>query len=146
MSTDYIFETPKNLEDFKKENPDLIVKRYNEWDNESKATNPVAFDGTNYCHLYLNKKEEITSACRFGSNDVDYIIGCVGEYASEHDQELYDKYQSKAIQPPIEERVRLMKAARYPEHMLMSAIKKNQKLKKDTQKTTIFLEKIFGKK
>jgi hypothetical protein len=61
-------------------------------------------------------------------------------------QELYDKYQSKAIQPPIEERVRLMKAARYPEHMLMSAIKKNQKLKKDTQKTTIFLEKIFGKK
>ena len=39
MSTDYIFETPKNLEDFKKENPDLIVKRYNEWDNESKATN-----------------------------------------------------------------------------------------------------------
>ena len=95
MSTDYIFETPKNLEDFKKENPDLIVKRYNEWDNESKATNPVAFDGTNYCHLYLNKKEEITSACRFGSNDVDYIIGCVGEYASEHDQELYDKYQNK---------------------------------------------------
>ena len=95
MSTDYIFETPKNLEDFKKENPDIIVKRCNEWDNESKATNPVAFDGMNYCHLYLNKKGEITSACRFGGNDVDYIIGCVGEYACDQDGELWDKYENK---------------------------------------------------
>ena len=49
----------------------------------------------NYCHLYLNKKGEITSACRFGGNDVDYIIGCVGEYACDQDGELWDKYENK---------------------------------------------------
>lgn len=66
--------------------------------------------------------------------------------ASQPFHELYNKYQSKAIPPPIEERVRLMKAARYPEHMLMNAIKKDQKWKKDVQKNTEFLERIFGKK
>tara|TARA_B110000858_G_scaffold191121_1_gene239996 strand:+ start:1272 stop:1769 length:498 start_codon:yes stop_codon:yes gene_type:complete len=60
--------------------------------------------------------------------------------------ELYDKYQSKANQPPVEERVRLMKQAHYPEHILINMIKKDQKDKKNAQKNQEFLEKIFGKK
>lgn len=60
--------------------------------------------------------------------------------------ELYDKYQSKAIQPPVEERVRLMKQARYPEDTLLKIIKKDQEDKKNAQKNQEFLEKIFGKK
>lgn len=60
--------------------------------------------------------------------------------------ELYDKYQSKAIQPPVEERVRLMKQAHYPEDMLLDIIKKDKNNKKNSQKNQEFLEKIFGKK
>ena len=60
--------------------------------------------------------------------------------------ELYDKYQSKAIQPPAEERVRLMKQAHYPEDTLLKIIKKDQKDKKNAQKNQIFLENIFGRK
>jgi hypothetical protein len=60
--------------------------------------------------------------------------------------ELYDKYQSKALQPPVEERVRLMKQARYPESTLINIIKKDQMDKKNSQKNQLFLEKIFGRK
>ncbi len=60
--------------------------------------------------------------------------------------ELYDKYQSKAIQLPVEERVRLMKQAHYPEGILLKIIKKDQNDRKNHKKNQEFLEKIFGKK
>ena len=59
--------------------------------------------------------------------------------------ELYNNYQSKAKQPPVEERVRLMKQARYPEELLLKLIRKDQKLKNDSEKNKQFLEKIFGR-
>ena len=61
-------------------------------------------------------------------------------------QELYDKYQSKAIQPSMEERVRLMKQAHYPEYILLHMIKKDQNDRKNHKKNQEFLENIFGKK
>lgn len=60
--------------------------------------------------------------------------------------ELYENYQSKGIQPPVEERVRLMKLAGYPEHILVSLIKCDQRWKRNEQKNKLFLESIFGKK
>jgi len=59
--------------------------------------------------------------------------------------ELYNNYQSKAIQSPVEERVRLMKQARYPEAALIKLIKNDQKWKKDSEKNKQFLEKIYGR-
>lgn len=60
--------------------------------------------------------------------------------------ELYNKYQSKGVQPPIEERVRLMTLAGYPESHLIAAVKKHENFKKNIDKYTVFLENIFGKK
>ena len=59
--------------------------------------------------------------------------------------ELYDNYQSKAIQPPVEERVRLMKQARYPETLLLKIIKRDQRMKRDSEQNKKFIEKIFGR-
>ena len=59
-------------------------------------------------------------------------------------QDLYDTYQSKAVQPPIEERVRFLKHAHYPEHTLMNLIKKDQRNKKNAVKDQEFIFSIFG--
>jgi hypothetical protein len=59
---------------------------------------------------------------------------------------LYNEYQSKAIQPPVEERVKYSKAAGYPDDILINIVKKYKKAEDEKEKNILFLENIFGGK
>lgn len=60
--------------------------------------------------------------------------------------EQYKKYHSHGNNVPVNDKVRLMKLAGYPEDILKKIVKNDYTNTKNSEKNKIFLEKIFGSK
>jgi hypothetical protein len=60
--------------------------------------------------------------------------------------EQYNNYHSKGINVPLNEKVKLMKLAGYPDFILENIINRDLWWKKNEQKNKEFLERVFGKK
>ena len=60
--------------------------------------------------------------------------------------EQYNLYQAPGQRVPVNEKVRLMKLARYPDNILKKIVRQDYINTRDAEKNKLFLEKIFGKK